>query len=481
MNVIEALADPALFGPWFNGPSWDGWRAVLKGAFAIPMTETEEAFFRTVADRDPPKTKVRELWVIAGRRAGKDSIVSFLVAYGAALFEQAHRLRPGERAVGLSLAVDRDQAKVLLEYVRAYFRMIPMLSELLVGRDHQTGFELANGVDIIAGVNSFRSVRGRPFLFAVLDEVAFWRDDRSANPDLETYAAILPGLATLLGMLIGISSPYRRSGLLWTKFRDHYGKDGDVLVVKATTLQLNPTIDPAIIERALEEDPAAARAEWLAEFRTDIESFIGPDVLDAIVVPGRHELPPAAGVKYVAFIDPAGGSGGDSFTLAIAHAEGDVAILDAVRETRPPFSPDAVIDAYAELLGTYRVRKVRGDRWGGEFPRERLRAKGIEYEISEQPKSEIYRDALPLLNSSRAELLDLPRLKAQLLGLERRTARGGRDSIDHAPGGHDDIANVVTGVLLMASGRHRPLAISDQLLARARLPGRHAGRIRALS
>jgi hypothetical protein len=67
-----------------------------------------------------------------------------------------------------------------------------------------------------------------------------------------------------------------------------------------------------------------------------------------------------------------------------------------------------------------------------------------------KPKSELYANLLPVLNGGRAELLDHPRLAAQLIGLERRTARGGRDSIDHAPGAHDDIANAVVGVIVTA-------------------------------
>jgi len=39
------------------------------------------------------------------------------------------------------------------------------------------------------------------------------------------------------------------------------------------------------------------------------------------------------------------------------------------------------------------------------------------------------------------------RLIAQIVGLERRVSRAGRDSIDHAPGAHDDIANAVSGVV----------------------------------
>ncbi len=93
---------------------------------------------------------------------------------------------------------------------------------------------------------------------------------------------------------------------------------------------------------------------------------------------------------------------------------------------------------------------MRGDRYGGEWPREVFRKQGVEYNVADKAKSDLYRDLLPLLNSGRLELLDLPRLVAQLCSLERRTARVGRDSIDHPPGAHDDIANCVAGVAITA-------------------------------
>jgi hypothetical protein len=55
-------------------------------------------------------------------------------------------------------------------------------------------------------------------------------------------------------------------------------------------------------------------------------------------------------------------------------------------------------------------------------------------------------DLLPLINSRRIELVDDARLLNQLCALERRTARGGRDSIDHPPGGRDDVVNTVAGL-----------------------------------
>jgi hypothetical protein len=257
-------------------------------------------------------------------------------------------------------------------------------------------------------------------------------------------------MATVPGaMLLCASSPYARRGALWEAFRRHFGKPGPVLVWKADTRTMNPTVPQSVIDEAMEADPASATAEYGAEFRTDVETFVSREAVSACVVPGRHELAPIPGLQYVAFVDPSGGSA-DSMTLAIGHRDGDRAVLDAVRERRPPFSPDDVVLEFVALLKSYGVRSVTGDRWGGEWPRERFRVHGIEYIVGEKPKSDLYRDLLPMLNAHRLELLDIPRLSSQLCSLERRTARGGRDSIDHAPGGHDDLPNVVSGVAGLA-------------------------------
>jgi hypothetical protein len=79
---------------------------------------------------------------------------------------------------------------------------------------------------------------------------------------------------------------------------------------------------------------------------------------------------------------------------------------------------------------------------------------------------------LPILNSRQCQLLDNRRLLMQLHGLERRTARGGRDSIDHGPGQHDDVANSVAGslVLLAFDDRRALIRRSDILVEGAALP-----------
>jgi hypothetical protein len=259
-------------------------------------------------------------------------------------------------------------------------------------------------------------------------------------------------MATVPGaLLLGISSPYARRGLLWEQHRAHYGQEGDdVLVWQADTRSMNPTVDEAVIARAYEEDEAVAAAEYGAEFRRDIETYVPRETLDRCIIPDRAELPPMAGVSYSAFVDPSGGSS-DSFTLAISHNADGKAVLDGVRERKPPFSPEAVVSEYAALLKMYGVSAVSGDRYAGEWPRERFREHGIEYRPSEKDKSGLYVELLPALNSGKAELLDLPRLVGQLMRLERRTGRSGKDSIDHPPGAHDDLANAAAGALVLVS------------------------------
>jgi hypothetical protein len=456
VNYIEALDHLEVFGKWFAGESWRNWRVVEKAIFGLPLEETELPLFRDLTGRaEPPTKQASEVWVIAGRRTAKSrksaTIATFLSTIGAEVLGYRKNLAPGEVGTILVMAIDRRQANIVLDYAREMFRAIPMLSRMVV-RDTHEGLELNNRMALSVLPNDFRAIRGRTLAACICDEVAFWRAETSRSPDIEVYRAAKPALATLPNsLLIGVSSAYRRAGLLWRKFKRHWGQPGDVLVVKAPTERLNPTINRQIIEEALEDDPEAARAEWMSEFRDDLSDYVRREVVEAAVVPGLFERGPVPGLKYFAFTDPSGGSS-DSFTLAIAHKEGDAACLDLLRERKAPFSPEAVVDEFAQVLKSYRVSSVIGDRYAGEWPREQFRKRGITYTPSEKTKSEIYLEALPLLNARRLELLDDDRLISQICGLERRTARGGKDSVDHPPLGKDDLANATLGCAWMVLG-----------------------------
>ena len=466
-TLSQALADPKLLGASLGDlSSWKAWLTILKAAFAEPLDKEERELFASISGgRGVPTERVRELWVVAGRRGGKTRIAGALSVHATTM--QKHPLAPGERGRALTLAVSKDQAGACREYARGFLRTSPILSKSII-EDSAERITLKGGLEIIAHASNFRSVRGGTLVLCVFDECSFWRDENAAHPDIEVYRAIRPSLVTTGGMLIGISSPYRRTGLLYEKYAKYFGQDDPaVLVIKAPTTTLNPTIPKEEIERAMQDDPEAARAEWLAEFRDDIAGYVDRKAVEACVASEVRERQPSFAHRYVGFVDPSGGRS-DSMTLAIAHHEGETAILDAVREVKPPFNPEAVVSEFCELVKSYRLASVWGDKYASEWVQSRFRSEGINYKETDKAKSEIYVDLLPALNSAAVSLLDNDRLINQFVGLERRTTRGGRrvDTIDHAPGAHDDLANAAAGALVYAgrSGRFRRRASPPKVI-----------------
>ena len=454
-SILEAMDSAGL-----TGESWSAWRAFLKAVFALPMSATELRCYGRHTERDlPPAEPVREAWMPVGRRGGKSRIAALVALFLAIRFDPS-RLAPGETAVVALLAADRRQARAVLGYLKGFGEMPDFAP--WIHRTLKESVELHSGVVIEVHTASYRMIRGYTCVGVVCDEIAFWRtDDGAANPDTEVLQALRPGMATVPdALLLGISSPYAARGELYNAVERSFGRDdARVLVWNADTRSMNSNVPPHVIEQAFEDDPVAAASEYGQDgrvvFRRDVEAFLDVLAIRAVTVEGRRELPPQHDVRYLAFTDPSGGSQ-DSFTLAIAHEEDDLAVLDAVREVRPPFSPDDVVQDFAELLRTYRVTEVTGDRYAGEWPRERFQRHGVTYTPSSRTKLDIYRELVAPINGGRVALLDLPVLHAQLRGLERRVARGGKDSIDHGPGGRDDVANAAAGALTLVSvGRGR--------------------------
>ncbi|MGU3449702.1 hypothetical protein [Methylobacterium sp. 391_Methyba4] len=451
MNLLQAMRDPKLFGPWFKDETtWAAWRAFLGALFGLPMSDAEAKVYQACTGRsEAPEAAFTEAWLICGRRAGKSFVLALIATYLATFREYRANLAPGERATILIIATDRRQARTIIRYIRALLTEVPMLARM-VERETADEFDLTNRVTIEVGTSSYRAVRGRTLAAALADELAFWPTDDAAEPDYAILDALRPAMATIPNaMLLCASSPYARRGALYDAHRRYYGRDGaPALVWQAATRTMNPTVRQSVIDEALERDLPSASAEYLAQFRSDVESFVSREVVEAAVPPGITERSPVTGVSYRAFTDPSGGAS-DSMTLAISHQVGERVVLDLVRERKAPFSPESVVTEFAGLLKRYGLNQVTGDRYAGEWPREAFKRHGITYVPAEQPKSAIYLDLLPKLNSGEVELLDVPALAAQLVSLERRTARGGRDSIDHAPGSHDDVANAVAGALVI--------------------------------
>ena len=448
-----ALEDPDLFGRMLDGDSWRPWRVLLIASMGEPLDDDERAIFKSLTDRErEPLSRVDELWAIIGRRGGKTRAAAVLAAYIAALCDHADKLAPGERGVLPIMSASTWQAQKAFGFLSGIFAEVEALKSLVENETADT-LSLSTRIDIECRPASFRTVRGSTFIAAVADEVAYWRsDETSRNPDAAILAATRPALATTGGPLIVISTPYAQQGELYATYKRDFGADGDplILVAKAPSRVMNPTLSAKAVERAYERDPAAAAAEFDAQFRNDVSGFVDAETVDAAVDAGVTVRAPLDGVTYLGFVDPSGGSS-DSFTLAIAHVEGARIVLDYIGERKAPFSPASVVEEFAAVLKQYRVSTVRGDRYAGEWPREAFQAHGITYQPADMNRSELYLATLPLLNSGRVSLLDNRRMVAQFVGLERRTSRAGKDSVDHGQGGHDDVANAVAGVLTLAA------------------------------
>jgi hypothetical protein len=217
---------------------------------------------------------------------------------------------------------------------------------------------------------------------------------------------------------------------------------------------MNPTLPAEVVEEAMADDPVAARSEWLAAWREDVEPFLSEAALDQVTAERTGDLLPVPGQTYVGFLDMSGGSQ-DSSALAIAHGERRdglwVSVLDVVEEVRPPFDAEAVTAQFAATLKRYGITHARADRFAGVWVVEAFARPGIHVEQSAAPKSELYLSFLPLVSAKRVELPDDGRLITQLAQLERRSRAGGRAVVDHPPGAHDDRANVVAGACVEAA------------------------------
>lgn len=471
VDVIETMDSPRLFGQDFADASWAPWRAMLKVLFGLSLSEAEAAIFRECTGRTMrPTDPCREGWIICGRRSGKSRIAA-LVAIFLACF-RSYDLARGERGVVLVIAADRKQSRVVFRYIRGFLES-PLLAQR-IERETADIIELEGGISIEVATASHRTVRGYTVVAAVLDEIAYWRSDDCASPDTEIVNALRPAMANVPGsILLALSSPYARKGVLWKQHQRHYGKDGDpVLCWQAATPVMNPSLDRDIIANAYQEDESAARAEWGAEFRSDLEDLFDFDAISRCVARGRQELPPATQTQYHGFVDPSGGRR-DSFTLGIAHKDDERCVVDLIRGWRSPFNPSGVVAEISELLKAYRVTKVCGDRYAGEFPRELFRQRGIHYELSAKTKSELYLALVSSVHGERIEIPDNEIMLRELRSLERRRGPSGKDRVDHPAGGFDDLANSLAGVVEIVLRRARGatwedvLPTEDELRARA--------------
>ena len=82
--------------------------------------------------------------------------------------------------------------------------------------------------------------------------------------------------------------------------------------------------------------------------------------------------------------------------------------LDRIEAVKPPFQPEEVTQRLADILSSYGLSEVTGDRYGAQWVSSMFRKFGISYRASDLDKSAIYIESLPLFTQRIVELLDVP-------------------------------------------------------------------------
>lgn len=226
-----------------------------------------------------------------------------------------------------------------------------------------------------------------------------------------------------------------------------------MLFIKAPTRLLNPKHKKSIRDRMGDlfkgrtEDP---NLEWEAEFRDVTEGFLNYDTIVENMT-RRMVLMPDPDVKYLAFIDSAGGARatGDAYALAIGHREptGRV-VVDYIEQTRPPFDVVEVTKKYAEIVRRFGCWFVTADNFASEFLTAAWREHGrLKVEKTSLSASDLYLSFQQRLKSGLVELPMDETLKLQLQQLRVVREPAGRVRVDHPGYGntHDDLANATAG------------------------------------
>jgi hypothetical protein len=492
--ITKAVADRNLFRPYVTGAatgslaSWRRWLAFLRVLYGLPIPPGDADTVRTCTGRDPaqlPTAGFDEVLLLCGRRSGKSKIVALVAAAEAVLSGKEKRLAPGELGMVAVLSPTRNQSRIIHGYIKGLFASTPMLANE-VANEKGEALVLRNGIELSILTGNPASVRGFSVIAAIVDEIAMFglSEESKVRSDTELVRALRPSLASTGGRLLCVGSPYAAKGYAYQTWKRAYGSDTcDVLCWNAASLFMNPTLPEQVVTRAVAEDPIAASVEYCIRpglFREDVDSFITREAVEALVIRGRTRLPPIGGTWYAAFADVSGGRHDDA-CIAIAHKEGTHIILDVLERYRAPHVPAQVVASMCSLLRAYQIDRCVGDAYAAEWTRTAFLSHGIQYRRATtsvwnegtraknkiaKPKSVLYADLLPRLHSAEVELLDLDILVSQLASLQRRTRSGARDSIDHPPGGHDDCANVLAGVVDAVSQRRRTVgALTDPRIA----------------
>lgn len=359
------------------------------------------------------------------------------------------------------VASDLGQAADDLDLCKKLIRCNPILEQEVMLKQNVVERRDGKGFLEILPAGDAQGLHGKTYLWKGHDELHTQRTydvlealelDRTRPDAVASFASY--------------ASLSRQAGIpLVDMLKQHDAQTDPRLFVRwysGTVEEANPALDaPLGPTRESIRDAELALPSWMYRRlclnlpgQPDGAAFDAGKVEDAIVK-GRTVLPPQPDIAYGAFCDLSGG-GADDATLAIAHSHNGVGVLDLLLDqgarTNRTFSPEETVAKFADALKQYGISSVQGDRYAAQWPVLAFEKHGITYRPAELNRSQLYSALEPLLNSGQVELLDHPKLLAQLVGLVRKG-----EKIDHTSGEHDDHSNAAAGALVLVRASGAPL------------------------
>jgi len=300
--------------------------------------------------------RLRVVVVRKGRRVGMTACAGLLAAWaGTVLAPQFRRhLMPGEDFVITLVATSKEQAGVLLQFVRRHLHESEMLKEQVVSETADS-ITLATGCIIEAVPCSARANRGRANGLVVLDEGAHFVDSTGNSSLPAVLDALTPPLAQFgsLGLMVVISTPLDATGAFHElDLQAASGQFSDMAALHLPTVDARPDL-AAEAERARARNPRQFAREWLGEYTSGDEAF-PLDVYDACVDPNYR--PPYADRSRAIVLALDGAVSRDS--MALVGVDEDWNLVYA-REWRPPSGGTIDHrDVLAELLDLSRRFRI---------------------------------------------------------------------------------------------------------------------------
>jgi Terminase large subunit, T4likevirus-type, N-terminal len=433
--------------------------------FAFPLWPRQRELLEQV--EHGPRLHV---WAL-GRRSGKTTLAA-LVGLHTCLFRPdiAECVRPGERYYAVGVATNLRQARLFVAAAASIVEGSELLRSQLVSSSEDELVFKTGGV-LTAFPCSSRGGRGWPIASLLMDEAAFFVSDTEGYQTAErVFQALVPSTAQFgeAARIVLASTPFGTEFLfaeMWQRAAS--GELSDASAVKASTAEMNPTLDAKFLEQEEARDPESFRAEYLAEFVGSGGAFLDPERI-AEAVADRQELSPEQATGWVAGLDPAFSQ--DPFGLAIVgrdRSDPNRLVLGRVQAWQPARKglkatlerarelvsfeerrsvEDAVIADVAAVCRRYGARLVT-DQYAAPQVVSRLRELGLSVRaiaMTASSKTEVFLELRARLNAGSLELYPDEQLLTELRRLRTRYSAGSSSVVNPRVGGsHGDMAQAL--------------------------------------